>query len=98
MSNSQLLGVLFIDEGTSISPTHTEASMQDDDDREHPSCEDEWACHDFAALTEGNFSITGVYRLSRHMQTCDSCKYLFASMMDDLRRANALDNFDDNDE
>lgn len=96
MTHPQLLRALFVEEDSPATKAHDdEAAEQEDDEEEAPGCLDDSSCHDFAALTEGQLSITGVYRLSSHISKCDSCKYLFASMMCDVRRAKALDHFED---
>lgn len=99
MTHAQLLQTLFSDED--CSPTQAPgdvAAAREDDEEEYPGCFDDSSCHDFAAVAEGQLSVTGVYRLSSHIRKCDTCKYLFASMMCDVRRAKALDNFEDCDE
>ena len=40
----------------------------------------------FAALQEGTLTNEGVEGLARHIGECDTCKMLFALMLDDVRR------------
>jgi hypothetical protein len=96
MTHAQLLQALFAEEGSpTVQAPGDEAAQGEDDEGEPAGCDDDWSCHDFAALSEGQLSITGVYRLSSHIKRCDTCKYLFASMMNEVRRAKALDHFED---
>ena len=95
MTHAQLLRALFAEDKTASQAPGNEAEQQEDDEEEPTGCDDDWSCLDFAALSEGRLSITGVYRLSSHIRQCDTCKYLFASMMDEVRQAKALDNFED---
>jgi hypothetical protein len=100
MSHGQLLHALFAEDAGSAAqtPQDDEDSDEADDDDGPPSCVDSSTCHDFCALTEGQLSSTGVYRLSSHMRDCDSCKYVFATMVDEVRRAKALDTFGEDDD
>jgi hypothetical protein len=101
MTHTELLQALFPEDRSATQEPDGQASKTDDDDDgdgDPAECLDDMSCHDFAALTEGQLSVTGVYRLSSHMRECDSCKYLFASMICEVRRAKALDNFDDCDD
>ncbi|TMQ21413.1 MAG: hypothetical protein E6J90_14310 [Deltaproteobacteria bacterium] len=99
MTHAQLLQSLFLDEDSPAMQAPGDATAAREDDEEEPSgCFDDSSCHDFAALTEGQLSVAGVYRLSSHIRKCDTCKYLFAAMMCKVRRAKALDNFEDCDE
>jgi hypothetical protein len=98
MTHAQLLNALFSDGDCSPTQAPGDVAATQEDDEELPGCFDDSSCHDFAALAEGRLSVTGVYRLSSHIRKCDTCKYLFASMICDVRHAKALDNFEDCDE
>jgi hypothetical protein len=96
MTHDQLLHALFAEDNPAVQAPGDEAAQREGDDEEEPAgCDDDWSCLDFAALEAGQLSITGVYRLSSHIRKCDTCKYAFASMMHEVRRAKALDNFED---
>lgn len=98
MTHAQLLHALFSGDGCSPTQTPGDIAAASEEDEELPGCFDGSSCLDFTALAEGQLSVTGVYRLSSHIHKCDTCKYLFASMISDVRRAEALDNFEDCDE
>jgi len=99
MTHAQLLQALFSDKDClSTQASGDAAAAREGDEEEIPECSDDSSCHDFAALAEGHLSVTGVYRLSSHVGKCDTCKYVFASMLCDVRRTKALDNFEDCDE
>lgn len=97
MTHAQLLQALFAAEDSPVvqAPGEESARREGDNEEEPAGCDDDWSHHDFAALTEGQLSIMGVYRLSSHIRECDACKHLFASMMNEVRRVKALDGFED---
>lgn len=52
-------------------------------------CSDLSSCLDLAALEEGTLSTEGIHRLAHHIAVCDSCKILFAILIDDAHQVEA---------
>jgi hypothetical protein len=97
MSHAQLLRALFSDEDSAAAESidgEKAAQQKDEDPEDFPTCEDDSITLDFALLEEGHLSRAGVYRLSSHISTCNTCKEVFAAMVCVERRAKALDNFE----
>jgi len=98
MSHAQLLAVMFLPQardepGDEESDDEDQAHCAEDDSHdegeeaalEPDGCGDPAARRDFAALRESEVSIDAVFALACHMETCDTCKFAFASMVEEVR-------------